>query len=56
MSIAYILSFIFFYLALALIFYSLCITGSEVDDIIEKQNSQYWHIEYNTQGGEQDAN
>ena len=55
MSIAYILSFMFFYLALALIFYSICIT-SEVDDIMEKQNRQYWHIEYDTQGGEQDAN
>ena len=44
MSIAYILSFIFFYVALALIFYSLCIT-SEVDDMMEeefKKNCEYW--------------
>ena len=45
MSIAYILSFMFFYVALALVFYSLCIT-SEVDDIMEqeefKKNCEYW--------------
>ena len=37
MSIVGIIGFMFFYLAIALIFYSLCVTASRADDIMEKQ-------------------
>ena len=60
MSIAGILGFIFFYIAIGLIFYSLCTTASKADDIMEKQYKkvqsyeEFWHTEYVCRG-EQDA-
>ena len=50
----------FFYLAIALIFYSLCVTASRADDIMEKQYKkvqsyeEFWHTEYVCRG-EQNA-
>lgn len=60
MSIAGIMGFGFMYLALGLIFYSLCVTASNADDIMEKQYKkvqsyeEFWHTEYVCRG-EQDA-
>ena len=60
MSIVGIIGFMFFYLAIALIFYSLCVTASRADDLMEKQYKkvqsyeEFWHTEYVCRG-EHDA-
>lgn len=60
MSIVGIIGFMFFYLAIALIFYSLCVTASRADDLMEKQYKkvqsyeEFWHTEYVCRG-EQNA-
>ena len=42
MSIAGILGFVFFYIAIGLIFYSLCVTAKQSDEIMEQEAKQYW--------------
>ena len=59
MSIVGIIGFMFFYLAIALIFYSLCVTASRADDLMEqefKKNCNYWRTQYNCKGGENNGN
>ena len=53
MSIAGILGFVFFYIAIGLIFYALCITASEADRQMEQEfRENYWRTTYNNQGGD----
>lgn len=52
MSLAGILGFMFFYLAVGLIFYALCITASEEDRQIEQQAKQYWSAVYKCKGSD----
>ena len=54
MSLAGILGFMFFYIAIGLIFYALCITASEEDRQIEQQAKEYWSTVYNCKGGDYD--
>ena len=51
MSLAGILGFMFFYLAIGLIFYSLCVTAKQSDEIMEQEANQYWHTIINCKGG-----
>ena len=52
MSIAGILGFMFFYLAVGLIFYSLCVTAKQSDEIMEQEAKQYWSTIYNCNGSD----
>lgn len=54
MSIGYIVGFMFFYLALCLIFYSLCITASRADDIMEQEAREYWRTTIYLKGSDCD--
>ena len=51
MSIAGILGFMFFYIAVGLIFYSLCVTAKQSDEIMEQQAKEYWSTVYKCKGG-----
>ena len=52
MSIAGILGFVFFYIAIGLIFYSLCFTAKQSDEIMEQEAKQYWHTIINCKGSD----
>lgn len=52
MSLAGILGFMFFYLAVGLIFYALCITAKQSDEIMEQEAKQYWSAVYKCKGSD----
>ena len=47
----YMLGFGFMYIAVALIFYSLCITASNADDLMEQEAKEYWRTTYTCSKG-----